>query len=94
MQRGSHVSKNKKKPKLISIPGDSSPQLFPGEEKEVIKPGILVQRLEDRIIPRVDDGIKDKDLKNPPPEVVARWYQEMHIAEYVHMERIDRKSVV
>lgn len=93
MQRGSHVSKNKKKPKLISIPGDSSPQLFPGEEKEVIKPGILVQRLEDRIIPRVDDGIKDKDLKNPPPEVVARWYQEMHIAEYVHMERITRDGV-
>lgn len=78
----------KKKSKLISLTSIDSPQSTVGEEKEVRKPGILTQRLEDRIIPKVDDGIKDKDLKNPPPEVVAAWYQNAHVAEYVHMERV------
>lgn len=83
----------KKKPKLISIPSIDTPQSIIGEEKkEVIRPGILTQRLEDRIIPKVDDGIKDKDLKNPPPDVVARWYRDMHIAEYVHMERVTNRE--
>lgn len=82
----------KKKSKMKSLSAIDSPQLTTTEEKEEIPSGILTQRLEDRVIPKVDDGIKDKDLKNPPPDVVAKWYREAHVAEYVHMEQVTNRD--
>lgn len=61
-----------------------------GNKKEVKRnvSNILEQRLEDRRIPKVDDGIRDKDIKNPPPDVVEEWYRDAHVGKYVHMEQV------
>src|SRR5699024_138868 len=61
-----------------------------GDKKEVERhvSSILEQRLEDRRIPKVDDGIRDKDIKNPPPDVVVEWYRDAHVGKYVHMEQV------
>lgn len=56
------------------------------EEKEK-KKCILERRLEDRVIPKVDAGIRENDLKNPPPDVVEDWYAFAHVGKYVHMEQ-------
>lgn len=51
---------------------------------------ILERRLQDRVIPKVDAGIKDRDIKNPPADVTEAWYQNAHVGKYVHMERVTR----
>lgn len=88
--------KKKAKENLISIDLDSPQSLsidMEGSVKSDLEhrphyQGILTQRLEDRVIPMVDDGIKEKDLKNPPPEAVEAWYAYAHVGQYVHMEQV------
>lgn len=89
------MGKKKKKQKgLLSIAMDP-PQSTDDSFRVIRKvggntPEIIEERLAARTIPKIDDGIKDKDLKNPPPDVLEKWYQEAHVGEYVHMERAYR----
>ena len=57
------------------------------------KPGgfrsILYTRIDGRPIPKVDEGIKDPD-RNISDEGLKEYFAKNHIAEYVHMERVDR----
>ena len=46
--------------------------------------------LADRQVPKVDEHIKDRYLKAPPPEVLEDWYHDTHVGRYVHMETVTR----
>lgn len=84
----------KKKNALLSMVGN--PLTDMDEVAETRQPsdseprGILERRLEDRKIPKVDVGIPEKYMKNPPPDVADAWYQDCHIGKYVHMEKVTR----
>lgn len=84
--------KNKKKDRLSMLADSPQSASFDpvDERKEDTKEPscILVRRLEDRNIPRVDDGIRDKDIKNPPASVLEQWYKDAHVGQYVHMEQM------
>lgn len=89
------MSKKKKDKKKIAmdILGITSPEdVSETKEKEDNAPAscILVRRLEDRKIPLIDAGIKDKDIKNPPADVTEAWYQSAHVGKYVHMEQVTK----
>ena len=75
-------------------PGDvSAPADYKREEIDspfVLSASVLEERLRTRKIPLVDDGIREKDIRNPPPDVVEEWYREAHVGKYVHMEQVIR----
>ena len=79
-------------------PGDvSAPADYKREEIDspfVLSASVLEERLRTRKIPLVDDGIREKDIRNPPPDVVEEWYREAHVGKYVHMEQVIRDDGV
>ena len=91
------MSKKKKKTliaDLLGSPRSENSQSVSGvrKESETGASCILYQDLDDREIPLIDAGIKDKDLKNPPPDVAEAWYRDAHVQKYVHMEEIVKES--
>ena len=50
---------------------------------------VLYSRYDGRRIPKADEGIRDPD-KNISDEGLADYYKRCHIAEYVHMEKVNR----
>ena len=65
----------------------------PAVEKRPFNAGynsILYSRIDHRKIPKVDAGIKDPD-KNISDDALKEYYRTRHIAEYVHMERVERE---
>lgn len=91
------MSKKKKKTPiadLLGSPRSENSQSVSGvrKESETGASCILYQDLDDREIPLIDAGIKDKDLKNPPPDVAEAWYRDAHVQKYVHMEEIVKES--
>ena len=91
------AKKKNKKNKILNIgQADSSRSasedvdIESGEESE--SKCILKIRLEDRDIPKVDDGISKDDIKNPPPDVIEEWYHKAHVGEYVHLEQVTKNG--
>lgn len=92
------MSKKKKNKKgsfsvLLGTPQPTEePKQIPISREENINESILERRLRDRVIPLIDAGIKDKDARNPSPEVANAWYEEAHVGKYVHMEQVVREN--
>lgn len=84
--------KKNKKGRISDLLGTPQPEedlkQLPINDKEGISSTILERRLKDRVIPLIDAGIKDKDAKNPPPDVCDAWYATAHVGKYVHMEQV------
>lgn len=78
----------KKKQSTMSLIVDSPQSEVTIHGKEEDNELILLQRLRERVIPKVDDFIKDRDLKNPPMDVIENWYRSTHVGQYLHMERV------
>ena len=84
------MSKKKEKKSALLAMTEATSDRAEQPRKEETPTKILERRLAERRIPRVDDGIKDKDIKNPPPDVTENWYKEAHVGKYVHMEVVNR----
>ena len=65
---------------------DAHPAIPPQKKKE---DSILYNRIDGRRIPKADEGIKNPE-ENISDEGLKDYYARCHIAEYVHMERVDR----
>lgn len=64
------------------------------EPRESVTAPLTLARIDEllatRPIPRVDEHIKERYLKAPPPDVIENWYHETKVGRYVHMETVTR----
>lgn len=99
-KRGVVVLRKKRNTALLLGQDDESVEATketqqPVQKEDITKPlsrSRIEKLLEERTIPKVDEHIKDRYLKAPPPDVIDNWYHESHVGRYVHMETVTREG--